>query len=188
MGQRYRSMGVKPTGQLYAFLQATDVNSNIRVRVRHGFSRAVPKGDVGIHQGEVLSPGKYGWSLDPLLQYLDKVAMAEGLGIDLSTLRIQDKDILFAGSYSTETPRGTVTFYMQGSRLVVIAFADDACLLAENMEGAQTLMNAAQEHYVAASVTLCAPKSIYTSNHQRQPWEIALALLIAYGRYQAGTG
>jgi hypothetical protein len=40
--------------------------------------------------------------------------MAEGLGIDLSTLRIQDQDILFEGSYSIETPSGTVTFYMQG--------------------------------------------------------------------------
>jgi hypothetical protein len=58
MGQRYRSMGVKTTDRLYAFLQAIDVNSNIRVRVRHGFSRGVPKGNVGIHQGEVLSPGK----------------------------------------------------------------------------------------------------------------------------------
>ena len=135
MGQRYRSMGVNPTDRLYAFLQAIDVNSNIRVRVRHGFSRAVPKGDVGIHQGEVLSPGKYGWSLDPLLQYLDKVAAAEGLGIDLSTLRIQDQDILFEGSYSTETPNGTVAFYMQGGRLVAIAFADDVCLLAENIHG-----------------------------------------------------
>ena len=176
MGQRYRSMGVKPTDRLYAFLQAIDVNSNIRVRVRHGFSRAVPKGDVGIHQGEVLSPGKYGWSLDPLLQYLDKVASAEGLGIDLNTLRIQDQDILFEGSYSIETPNGTVTFYLQGGRLVAIAFADDVCLLAEDMEGAQTLMNAAQEYYVAASATLCAPKSIYTSNRNRLPWEIVLTL------------
>jgi hypothetical protein len=153
-------MGVKSSDKLYALLQAIDVHSNIRVRVRHGFSRAVPKGDVGIHQGEVLSPGKYGWSLDPLLQYLDKVASKEGLGIDLSTLRIQDQDTLFEGSYSIETPHGTVTFYMQGGRLVAIAFADDAGLLAEDMEGAQTLMNAAQEYYVAASATLCAPKSI----------------------------
>ncbi len=37
-------------------------------------------------------------------------------------------------------------------------------------------MNAAQEYYVAASATLCAPKSIYTSNRQRLPWEIALTL------------
>ena len=44
------------------------------------------------------------------------------------------------------------------------------------MEGAQTLMNAAQEYYVAASATLCAPKSIYTSNRKRQPWEIVLTL------------
>ena len=129
-------------------------------------------GDVGIHQGEVLSPGKYGWSLDPLLQYLDQVAKAEGLGIDLNTLRIQDQDILFEGSYSIETPNGTVTFYLQGGRLVAIAFADDVCLLAEDMEGAQTLMNAAQEYYVSASATLCAPKSIYTSNRRRQPWEM----------------
>jgi hypothetical protein len=176
MGQGYRSMGVKPTDRLYAFLQAIDVNSNIRVRVRHGFSRAVPKGDVGIHQGEVLSPGKYGWSLDPLLQYLDKAAAAEDLGIDLNTLCIDGQDTPFDGSYSTDTPNGTVTFYMQGGRLVAIAFADDVCLLAENMAGAQVLMNAAQEYYVAASATLCAPKSIYTSNHKREPWEIVLRL------------
>ena len=123
-----------------------------------------------------LLPGKYGWSLDPLLQYLDKVAAKEDLGIDLSTLRIQDQDILFEGSYSIESPNGTVTFYMQGGRLVAIAFADDVCLLAEDMEGAQTLMNAAQEYYVAASATLCAPKSIYTSNHKQQSWEIVLTL------------
>ncbi len=50
---------------------------------------AVDKGEVGIHQleGEVLSPGKYGWSLDPLLACLDKVAMKHHRGIDLATLR-----------------------------------------------------------------------------------------------------
>ncbi len=85
-GQRYNSesMGiqVEDSDRLFAFLQAIDVNSNIRARVRHGFSRSAPKGTIGIHQGEALSPGKYSLSLDPLLVYLDKVAAQHNLGID----------------------------------------------------------------------------------------------------------
>ncbi len=48
-GQRYGSMGISDTSRLFGFLQAIDVRSKIRVRVRHGFSRAVDKGEVGIH-------------------------------------------------------------------------------------------------------------------------------------------
>ena len=64
-GQRYNSMGIEDSDRLFAFLQATGVNSNIRVRVRHGFARSTPKGTIGIHQGGTLSPGKYSLSLDP---------------------------------------------------------------------------------------------------------------------------
>jgi hypothetical protein len=92
-GQRYGSMGISDTDRLFDFLQAIDVRSKIRVRVRHGFSRAVDKGEIGIHQGEVLSPGKYGWSLDPLLVYLDKVAVQHQLGIDLASLRLDGQEI-----------------------------------------------------------------------------------------------
>jgi hypothetical protein len=87
-GQRYNSMGISDSDRLFAFLQAIDVNSNIRVRVRHGFSRSTPKGTIGIHQGETLSPGKYSLSLDPLLVYLDKVAAQHNLGIDLGSIKI----------------------------------------------------------------------------------------------------
>jgi hypothetical protein len=117
-GQRYGSMGISDTSRLFDFLQAIDVRSKIRVRVRHGFSRAVDKGEVGIHQGEVLSPGKYGWSLDPLLVYLDKVAAKHQLGIDLASLRLEGQEMPFEGSYSIEAPHGTVVFYTQGGRLV----------------------------------------------------------------------
>ena len=157
-GQRYGSMGISDTSRLFAFLQAIDVRSKIRVRVRHGFSRAVDKGEVGIHQGEVLSPGKYGWSLDPLLVYLDKVAAKHQLGIDLASLRLEGQEIPFEGSYSIEAPHGTVVFYTQGGRLVAIAFADDVCLIAKSPDEAQILLHHAQYYYVSASATLCAPK------------------------------
>ena len=175
-GQRYESMGISDTSRLFNFLQAIDVNSTIRVRVRHGFSRAVAKGEVGIHQGEVLSPGKYGWSLDPLLVYLDKVAEKHKLGIDLASLSLDGQDVPFTGSYSIEAPHGTVVFYTQGGRLVAIAFADDVCLIAKSPEEAQTLLHHAQYYYVAASATLCAPKSVWTGTKAPEPWKIELRL------------
>ena len=175
-GQRYESMGISDTSRLFNFLQAIDVNSTIRVRVRHGFSRAVAKGEVGIHQGEVLSPGKYGWSLDPLLVYLDKVAEKHKLGIDMASLRLDGQDVPFTGSYSIEAPHGTVVFYTQGGRLVAIAFADDVCLIAKSPEEAQTLLHHAQYYYVAASATLCAPKSVWTGTKAPEPWKIEFRL------------
>ena len=175
-GQRYGSMGISDTTRLFNFLQAIDVNSTIRVRVRHGFSRAVDKGEVGIHQGEVLSPGKYGWSLDPLLVYLDKVARKHKLGIDLASLRLDGQEVPFEGSYSIEAPHGTVVFYTQGGRLVAIAFADDVCLIAKSPEEAQILLHHAQYYYVSASAVLCAPKSVWTGTKAPDPWRIELRL------------
>jgi len=175
-GQRYESMGISDSSRLFKFLQAIDVNSTIRVRVRHGFSRAVAKGEVGIHQGEVLSPGKYGWSLDPLLVYLDKVAEKHKLGIDLASLCLEGQEVPFTGSYSIEAPHGTAVFYTQGGRLVAIAFADDVCLIAKSPEEAQTLLHHAQYYYVAASATLCAPKSVWTGTKAPEPWKIELRL------------
>ena len=175
-GQRYGSMGISDTDRLFAFLQAIDVRSKIRVRVRHGFSRAVDKGEIGIHQGEVLSPGKYGWSLDPLLVYLDKVAVQHQLGIDLASLRLDGQEIPFEGSYSIEAPHGTVVFYTQGGRLVAIAFADDVCLVAKSPDEAQILLHHAQYYYVSASATLCAPKSVWTGTKTPDPWKIELRL------------
>jgi hypothetical protein len=173
-GQRYNSMGIEDSDRLFAFLQAIDVNSNIRVRVRHGFSRSAPKGTIGIHQGETLSPGKYSLSLDPLLVYLDKVAAQHNLGIDLGSIKIDHQLLPFEGSYTIEAPHGSVTFYTQGGRLVAIAFADDVCLVAKSPEEAQTLLHHAQYYYVAASATLCAPKSVWTGTRPPVAWRIEL--------------
>jgi hypothetical protein len=136
----------------------------------------VDKGEVGIHQGEVLSPGKYGWSLDPLLVYLDKVAAKHQLGIDLASLCMDGLEVPFEGTYSIEAPHGTVVFYTQGGRLVAIAFADDVCLIAKSPEEAQILLHHAQYYYVAASATLCAPKSVWTGTKTPDPWTIELRL------------
>ena len=174
-GQRYNSMGIEDTDRLYAFLQAIDVNSNIRVRVRHGFSRSSPKGGIGIHQGETLSPGKYSLSLDPLLVYLDKVAAQYDLGIDLGSIQRDHQLLPFEGSYTIDAPHGSVTFYTQGGRLVAIAFADDVCLIAKTKDEAQILLHHAQYYYVAASATLCAPKSVWTGTQPLAPWQIKLS-------------
>jgi hypothetical protein len=113
-GQRYNSLGIEESDRLFAFLQAIDIHSKIRVRVRHGFSRSTPKGRIGIHQGEAMSPGKYSLSLDPLLVYLDKVAARHGLGIDLGSIKIDHQLLPFEGSFTIEAPHGSVTFYTQG--------------------------------------------------------------------------
>jgi hypothetical protein len=173
-GQRYNSLGIEDTDRLFAFLQAIDVNSNIRVRVRHGFSRSTPKGGIGIHQGETLSPGKYSLSLDPLLVYLDKVAAVHNLGIDLGKILLDHQLLPFEGSYTIDAPHGSVTFYTQGGRLVAIAFADDACLVAKSPAEAQILLHHAQYYYVAASATLCAPKSVWTGTKEPEAWQIEL--------------
>ena len=82
MDQRYEGLGIPHKLQitedpdtdleerLRDFLQSIDRDSTFRVRVRHGFTKAVSKGWVGLHQGETLSPSKYSWSVDPLLVYL----------------------------------------------------------------------------------------------------------------------
>jgi hypothetical protein len=177
MGQRYNSIGVTSEERLFNFLQTIDTCSNIRVRVRHGFSRAEKKGKVGIHQGGVLSPPKYSWSLDPLLLYLEKVGEKHGLGIDLGKVRNERGEWEdFTGTYAVDTPNGKVIFYYQGGRLVALAFADDVCMLAESVPQAQQLLDAAQEYYVAASATLCAPKSTFTGNFELQPWSIEIVL------------
>ena len=168
-------MGIEDTGRLYAFLQAIDVNSNIRVRVRHGFSRSSPKEGIGIHQGETLSPGKYSLSLDPLLVYLDEVAAQYDLGIDLGSIQLDHQLLPFEGSYTIEAPHGSVTFYTQGGRLVAIAFADDVCLIAKTTDEAQILLQHAQYYYVAASATLCAPKSVWTGTQPPAQWQIELS-------------
>ena len=153
MGQRYNSMGIEDSDRLFTFLQAIDVNSNIRVRVRHGFTRSTAKGGIGIHQGETLSPGKYSLSLDPLLVYLDKVAAEHGLGIDLSSIKVGNELLPFEGSYTIDAPHGSVTFFTQGGRIVAIAFADDVCLVAKSPAEAQVLFHHAQYYYTAASAT-----------------------------------
>ena len=175
MGQRYNSMGIEDSDRLFTFLQAIDVNSNIRVRVRHGFSRSTPKGGIGIHQGETLSPGKYSLSLDPLLVYLDKVAAEHGLGIDLSSIKVDHELLPFEGSYTIDAPHGSVTFFTQGGRIVAIAFADDVCLVAKTPAEAQVLFHHAQYYYTAASATLCAPKSVWTGTHKPEAWQIELS-------------
>ena len=175
MGQRYNSMGIEDSDRLFTFLQAIDVNSNIRVRVRHGFSRSTPKGGIGIHQGETLSPGKYSLSLDPLLVYLDKVAAEHGLGIDLSSIKVDHELLPFEGSYTIDAPHGSVTFFTQGGRIVAIAFADDVCLVAKTPAEAQVLFHHAQYYYTAASATLCAPKSVWTGTHEPEAWQIELS-------------
>ena len=77
---------------------------------------------MGIHQGGVLSPPKYSWSLDPLLVYLQEMAMEEGLGVDLSQIRNSDGTWgSFTGSYEVDSPHGRIIFYIQGGRLVAIA-------------------------------------------------------------------
>jgi hypothetical protein len=40
----------------------------------------------------------------------------------------------------------------------------------------QAWLDAAQEYYVAASATLCAPKSTFTGNFELQPWSIEIVL------------
>ena len=59
---------------------------------------------------------------------------------------------------------------------MALAFADDVCMLAESVPQAQQLLDAAQEYYVAASATLCAPKSTFTGNFELQPWSIEIVL------------
>ena len=57
---------------------------------------------------------------------------------------------------------------------MAIAFADDVCLVAKSPEEAQTLLHHAQYYYVAASATLCAPKSVWTGTRPPGAWEIEL--------------
>jgi hypothetical protein len=81
----------------------------------------------------------------------------------------------FEGSFTIEAPQGPVTFYTQGGRLVAIAFADDVCLVAKSPKEAQTLLSHAQFYYVAASATLCAPKSVWTGTQAPASWQIELS-------------
>ena len=103
--------------------------------------------------------------------------MEEGLGVDLSQIRNSDGTWgSFTGSYEVDSPHGRIIFYIQGGRLVAIAFADDVCLVAESLVKAQRTLDLAQEYYTAASATLCAPKSIYTSNMDRELWRIEIEM------------
>jgi hypothetical protein len=58
---------------------------------------------------------------------------------------------------------------------VAIAFADDVCLVAKSPEEAQTLLHHAQFYYIAASATLCAPKSVWTGTETPPSWQIELS-------------
>ncbi len=69
MDQRYEGLGM-PRGtqiaegleeRLRDFLQSIDRDSTFRVRVRHGFTKAVSKGWVGLHQERVDAPRVLGW-------------------------------------------------------------------------------------------------------------------------------
>ena len=129
---------------------------------------------VCVCHGETLSPSKYSWSVDPLLEYLEQLE-GSSLGIDLGFLLVDGVSIPFDGAYTIHTPTGDVTFFHQGGRLVAILFADDLVLLAETMRDAQVLLSATNEFYTAASATLCAPKSQYTTSYLAPPWSIALS-------------
>ena len=111
MDQRYEGLGIPHElhiaddldfdleERLRGFLQSIDRDSTFRVRTRHGFTKAMAKGWVGLHQGETLSPSKYSWSVDPLLDYLEAIAESEGLGIDLGSILIDGEEVFFEGSY-----------------------------------------------------------------------------------------
>ena len=176
MDQRYRGLGMSNSAlmdRLRNLLQSIDCNSTFRVRVRHGYTKPTTKDGGGLHQGETLSPSKYSWSVDPLLEYLEQLE-GSSLGIDLGFLLVDGISIPFDGSYTIHTPTGDVTFFHQGGRLVAILFADDLVLLAETMKDAQVLLSATNEFYTAASATLCAPKSQYTTSYLAPPWSITL--------------
>ena len=116
MDQRYEGLGLPHAPQvrenleerLRDFLQSIDQDSTFRVRTRHGFTQAASKGWVGLHQGETLSPSKYSWSVDPLLEYLESLAESKGLGIDLGSILIDGEEIFFEGSYTVHTAKGDV--------------------------------------------------------------------------------
>jgi hypothetical protein len=115
----------------------------MRVRVHHGFSAAILKGLIGIHQGEVSSPMKYGISTDTLLRYLAFLADQNDAGISLtdSEIRLGDQTLPFEGTLTIDTARGAITLITQKGRLVAILFADDLFMIAQSTEKLQLLLN-----------------------------------------------
>jgi hypothetical protein len=147
----------------------------MRVRVGHGFSRAILKGLIGIHQVEVSSPMKYGISTDTLLRYLAFLADLHEAGISLTTIQFGGQTLPFEGALTIDTARGALTLITQKGRLVAILFADDLFMIARNVAKLQLLLNGGAEFYTAASAAaaaLCAPKSKWTTSTQTPEWTL----------------
>jgi hypothetical protein len=123
---------------LRQFLQSIDCESTMRVRVSNGFSIAILKGLIGIHQGEVSSPMKYGISTDTLLRYPAFLADQHDAGISLTTIHFGGQTLPLEGTLTIDTPRGALTRrrtsrITQKGRLVAIVFADDLFMIARNI-------------------------------------------------------
>ncbi len=173
MERTYSGMGMEGTDELDGlrqFLQSIDRKSTMRVRVHHGFSVAILKGLIGIHQGEVSSPMKYGISTDTLLRYLAFLADQHDAGISLTTIHFAGQKLPFEGTLTIETSRGALTLITQRGRLVAILFADDLFMIAQNTMKLQLLLNGGCMFYTAASASLCAPKSKWTTRTQVKEW------------------
>ena len=116
MERTYSGMGMEGTDELDGlrhFLQSIDRKSTMRVRVHHGFSVAILKGLIGIHQGEVSSPMKYGISTDTLLRYLAFLADQNDAGISLTVIHFEGQTLPFEGTLTIETARGALTLITQ---------------------------------------------------------------------------
>ncbi len=182
MERTYRGMGMDGTDELDGlpvrqFLQSIDCKSTMRVRVHHGFSVAILKGLIGIHQGEVSSPMKYGISTDTLLRYLAFLADQHDAGISLTAIHFEGQTIPFEGTLTVETARGALTLITQKGRLVAILFADDPFMIAQNTKKLQLLLNGGCMFYTTASASLSAPKSKWTTRTQVKEWTMRIGPL-----------
>jgi hypothetical protein len=106
---------------------------------------------------------KYGISTDTLLRYLAFLADQNDAGISLTTIHFAGQTLPFEGTLTVETARGALTLITQKGRLVAILFADDLFMIAQNTTKLQLLLNGGCMYHTAASASLCAPKSKWTT-------------------------
>ncbi len=89
-------------------------------------------------------------------------------GISLTTIHFAGQTLPFEGTLTIETARGELTLRLivlitQKGRLVAIRFADDLFMIAQSTMKLQLLLNGGCMFYTAASASLCAPKSKWTT-------------------------
>ncbi len=119
---------------------------------------------------------KYGISTDTLLRYLAFLADRDDAGISLTATaaHFEGQTLPFEGTLTIETARGALTLITQKGRLVAILFADDPFMIAQNTMKLQLLLNGGCMFYTAASASLCAPKSKWTTRTQVKEWTLRI--------------